>query len=359
MMGGINSQYSAYHRCPDSFFLRKQESVRHQKYAYAIIAVNREVHSMPDVVYEKKVTIREIVDFFKFEQLTGNANALDRWTVVPDVNRPGFELCGFYQMTEPRRIVVIGNKEEDFIKTMSEADQRARFPMLTDGLTPAIIITKNNPLPPILKETAEANNFPILRTSLETYRLITDLITYLDEKLAPEDTMSGVLLNVYGSGVLLVGESGMGKSETALELIRNGHVLVADDRVDVQHIHNDIYGHAPTIIKGLLEIRGIGIIDVEKMFGASALSDETQIDLVIDLVPFDPNTEYDRIGDEASRYTKILDVMIPTIILPVSAGRNVRVLIESAVTNFRLKQKGYDSADEIRSRFRRFAEVSR
>ena len=314
---------------------------------------------MPEFKYDKKVTIREIVDFFKFEQLTGDDHALDRWTVVPDINRPGFELCGYYKKTEPRRIVVIGSKETEFIKTMSEADQWERFPMLMDGLTPAIIITKNMELPPILKQVAQSNNFPVLRTSLETYRLITDLITYLDEKLSPEDTMSGVLLNVYGVGVLLVGESGMGKSETALELIRAGHVLISDDRVDVQHIHNDIYGHAPDILKGLLEIRGIGIIDVEKMFGASALSDETQIDLVISLVPFNHEVEYDRIGDELERYTKILDVMIPTIVLPISAGRNVRVLVESAVTNFRLKEKGYETADEIRNRFRRFAEVTK
>ena len=314
---------------------------------------------MPEFKYDKKVTIREIVDFFKFEQLTGDDHALDRWTVVPDINRPGFELCGYYKKTEPRRIVVIGSKETEFIKTMSEADQWERFPMLMDGLTPAIIITKNMELPPILKQVAQSNNFPVLRTSLETYRLITDLITYLDEKLSPEDTMSGVLLNVYGVGVLLVGESGMGKSETALELIRAGHVLISDDRVDVQHIHNDIYGHAPDILKGLLEIRGIGIIDVEKMFGASALSDETQIDLVISLVPFNHEVEYDRIGDVLERYTKILDVMIPTIVLPISAGRNVRVLVESAVTNFRLKEKGYDTADEIRNRFRRFAEVTK
>ena len=314
---------------------------------------------MPEFKYDKKVTIREIVDFFKFEQLTGDDHALDRWTVVPDINRPGFELCGYYKKTEPRRIVVIGSKETEFIKTMSEADQWERFPMLMDGLTPAIIITKNMELPPILKQVAQSNNFPVLRTSLETYRLITDLITYLDEKLSPEDTMSGVLLNVYGVGVLLVGESGMGKSETALELIRAGHVLISDDRVDVQHIHNAIYGHAPDILKGLLEIRGIGIIDVEKMFGASALSDETQIDLVISLVPFNHEVEYDRIGDELERYTKILDVMIPTIVLPISAGRNVRVLVESAVTNFRLKEKGYDTADEIRNRFRRFAEVTK
>ena len=152
---------------------------------------------MSETKYTKKVTIREIVQFFKFEQLTGNDHALDRWTVVPDINRPGFELCGFNRITEPRRIVVIGNKEIEFIATMTEQQQRERYPMLTDGLTPAIIITKNNELPPILKEIAEATNFPILRTSLETYRLIADIITFLDENLAKEDTMSGVLMDVY------------------------------------------------------------------------------------------------------------------------------------------------------------------
>ena len=310
---------------------------------------------MSDYTYDKKVTIREIVDFFKFEQLTGDERSLDRWTVVPDVNRPGFELCGFYRVTEPRRIVILGNKESEFIETMSEQDQRERFPLLTDGLTPALIITKSNALPPILKEVAEANNFPILRTSLETYRTITDIITYLDEKLAPEDTMSGVLLSVYGKGVLLLGESGMGKSETALELIRKGHVLVADDRVDVQHIHNNVYGHAPQIIQGLMEIRGIGVIDVEKMFGASALMESSKIDLVIRLEPYEANPEFNRVGDEAERFTSILNVLIPTVTLPISAGRNVAVLVESAVTNFRLQEAGFNSVDELKRRFSEFS----
>ena len=300
--------------------------------------------------YNKKVSIREIVEEFRLEQLTGDDKSLDRWTVVPDMNRPGFELCGFYQPTEPRRIVIIGNKETDFIKEMSEADQRERFPTITDGLTPAIIITKGNEIPPILKEVAEANNFPILRTNVATYRFTVDLIAFLDERLAAETTMSGVLMNVYGKGVLLTGESGMGKSETALELIGKKHVLIADDRVDIEHIHNSIFGHAPEIIKGLLEIRGIGIIDVEKMFGTSALGDKTQIDLIIELVPFDSKSEYNRIGDEEERYTDILGVLVPTLTLPISAGRNVGVLVESAVTNFQLQEKGFDSGTLIRKR---------
>jgi HPr kinase/phosphorylase len=314
---------------------------------------------MSEQQYTKKVTIREIVEFFNFEQMTGDDASLDRWTVVPDVNRPGFELCGFYKMTEPRRIVVIGNKESEFIRTMSEEDQRARFPMLTDGLTPAIIITKNNDLPPILKEVAEKADFPILRTGLETYRLMADIITFLDEKLAPEDTMTGVLMQVHGVGTMITGESGMGKSETALELIRQGNVLVSDDRVDVQHIHNNIIGHAPAIIKGLLEIRGIGVIDVEKMFGAMSLAEKAQIDLVVKLVPFESGAEYNRIGDETMRYTKILGAAIPTLILPVSAGRNTAALVESAVTNFRLLQAGFNSSDEIRDRFRNYSELNK
>ena len=308
---------------------------------------------MSEIRYGKKVTIREIVNFFKFEQLTGDDHALDRWTVVPDVNRPGSAPCGFYRLTAPTRLVSIGNKDSDFLLTMSEEDQRARYPMLTDGLTPAIIISRNNALPPVLEEVANANNFPILRTSLETYRLVTDLITFLDEKLAPEDTLSGVLMNVYGVGVLLMGESGMGKSETALELIDKGHVLISDDRVDVQHIHNSIIGQAPEMIRGLLKVRGVGIVPVEKTFGASALDDSTQIELVIKLVPFESDAEYNRVGDETNRFTRILDVLIPTVILPVSAGRNVSVLVESAVRNFRLTQAGYSSSDELRERFRR------
>jgi len=311
---------------------------------------------MSEFKYDKKVTVREIVQFFKFEQLTGNDSALDRWTVVPDINRPGFELCGFYKMTEPRRIVLIGNKESEFIRTMSEADQRARFPMLMDGLTPAIIITKSNDLPPILGELAQANNFPILRTSLETWRTVTDVITFLDEKLAPEDTMSGVLMQVYGKGVLLTGESGMGKSETALELIKNGQVLISDDRVDVMHIHNHVYGHSPEITRGLMEIRGIGIIDVEKMFGASALMDKARIELVIKLEPYESQPGFNRIGDEAERFTNILNVLIPTVTLPISAGRNVAVLVESAVTNSRLQEAGYNSADDLKRRFRAYTE---
>ena len=294
--------------------------------------------------YTKKVLVRDIANYFSLEQITGDKSSLERWVVVADMNRPGFELSGYFKLTDPRRIVIIGNKEIEYISHMTEEEQRERYPKITDGLTPMIIITRDNDVPPILKEVAEQSNFPIFRTPHETSRFQVDLVSYLDEELAPEDTISGVLLVVYGMGVLLTGESGIGKSETALELIRNGQVLVADDRVDVQRIHNHIHGHAPQLLKGRMELRGIGIIDAQRMYGASCVKDRNRIELVINLKHYNPNAEYERVGDSMPHFTKILGVMIPTIIMPVSPGRSVSALIESAVTNFQLKQSGYDAS---------------
>ncbi len=298
--------------------------------------------------YTKKVLVREIAKYFNLEQVTGDESSLDRWVVVADMNRPGFELSGYFKFTEPRRIVIIGQKEIEYISHMSEQEQRERYPKITDGFTPMLVVTRNNVVPPILVETAKQLNFPIFRTPQDTSRFQVDLVSFLDEKLAPEDTVSGVLLVVYGMGVLLTGESGIGKSETALELIRNGQVLVADDRVDVQRIHNHIHGHAPEILKGRMELRGIGIIDAQRMYGASCVKDRNRIELVIELKQFNPNTEYERVGDITPHFTNILNVMIPTIIMPVSPGRSVSALIESAVTNFQLKQSGFDASLRFR-----------
>ncbi|MBP3891209.1 MAG: HPr(Ser) kinase/phosphatase [Solobacterium sp.] len=306
--------------------------------------------------YSQKVMIKKIVDFFQMKQFTGDEKSLERWVIVPDVNRPGFELAGYFHKTEPRRIVIIGNKEMEYISHMSEEDQRARYPMITDGLTPMIVITNNNTCPPILKEIAEKENFPIFGTSQTTSRFAVDLVSYLDETLAEEDTVSGSLLVVYGKGVLLTGESGIGKSETALELIRSGHVLVSDDRVDVQRIHNHIHGHAPMLIEGKLEMRGIGIIDVRRMYGASCLKARNRIEMVIHLSHYNENHEYERIGDTKEEYTEILGVQIPTVELPVSPGRSTRIMVESAVTNQILKEQGYHSSKEFRDQLLEYLE---
>ncbi len=305
---------------------------------------------MADNAYTKKVMIQDIVDFFHLEQATGNKDSLNRWVVIPDVNRPGFELSGYFQPTEPRRVVIIGNKEIEYISHLTDEQQRERYQPITDGLTPMIIVTHYNEVPPVLMQVANERNFPIFRSKSDTYRLMVDLITYLDEKLAPEDTLSGDLLVVYGKGVLLTGESGMGKSETALELIRDGQVLVADDRVDVQKIHNELFGHAPQLLKGMLEIRGIGIIDVERMYGANVLSSRSKIDLNIHLVSFKGADEYERIGDEMVQYRTILGIDVPTMEIPVSPGRSMMALVETAVTNFILKEEGYNSTENFKKK---------
>ena len=300
--------------------------------------------------FNEKVTVNEILEHFKFERITGNEESLKRWVVVPDVNRPGLELAGFLDTTEPRRVVLIGDKEEAFIKTLDEETQRKRFELLMDGYTPALILANGRECPEILKKVAEERNFPVFRTDSPTYRVMADLIAFLDAKLAPEDIIHGELLSVYGKGVLILGDSGMGKSEIALELIRRGHVLIADDRVDVSRINNRIVGHAPELLKGMLEIRGVGIIDVTKMFGGATVLDSCDIQQVIQLEKFDYNKEYCRVGDDEDSYYSVLGLDIPMTTLPIKEGRSMGVLIEAIVTNQRLKEQGFHSAQEFNRR---------
>ncbi|EFC05454.1 HPr(Ser) kinase/phosphatase [Bulleidia extructa W1219] len=300
---------------------------------------------------KKNVTIQEIINFFHFTQVTGDEKALQNFTKDNDINRPGFELMGNFRDSVPSRLVLIGNKETRYINNMPEDIQEKRFRQLLEYYSAAIIVTHDNPVPKIMKRLAQELNFPILSTPLETQQVTAELISFLDEQLAEEDTKHGVLVSVDGVGVLIMGASGMGKSETALELIHHGHILIADDRVDICHIHNDLYGRAPEILKGLLEIRGIGIIDVEKMFGVSAIRHRSKIDLVIDLVPFDSQAEYDRIGGEDLEHMEILGVSVPKLTLPISAGRSLSVLVETAVRHYMLVKTGNAGAKIIEKRF--------
>ncbi|MEG2328542.1 HPr(Ser) kinase/phosphatase [Anaerorhabdus sp.] len=306
---------------------------------------------------EGKVMIRELVDYFKFEQVTGNEESLNRWVIVPDLNRPGLELAGFFKETETKRIVIMGDKELAFIETLDEETQRQRFRGITDAYTPMIVFSRNREVPEILIEVASEMNFPIFKSDLPSYRLMVDLVSFLDERLAPCDNIHGVLLSVYGKGVLITGESGMGKSEIALELIRRGHVLIADDRVDIAKIHNTLVGKSPELLEGMLEIRGIGIIDVAKMFGASSLLTKDNVDVVIKLEKYNDSKDYARVGIEEDEFTSILEIEVPTIVLPVKEGRSMAVLVESAVTNFALKQAGFNSAKEFEARVLRFIQA--
>jgi len=230
-----------------------------------------------------KVTIQQLSQFFNFEQLTGDESSLTRCIVVADVNRPGLELAGFKEKSDPKRMTLIGQKEIAYIQTLSEEIQRERFDYLTNNIVPCIVITHSEEIPPLLKEIADKKNFPIFATDLPTNRIMVDIVSYLDEKLADFDNIHGVLMSIFGKGILITGESGVGKSELALDLINRGHVLVADDRIDAYRIHNTIIGKAPELLRGYLEIRGVGIIDVVKMFGARAILDDIHIEYIIHL----------------------------------------------------------------------------
>ena len=299
---------------------------------------------------KKKVTVKDLMNQLGYECITGDENALNREIKVPDVNRPGLELTGYYLHSQRERVVLLGNKEMGFISGMSNEVQYSSFDFLTQKETPCIIITRGSTCPTRLKEIAQRKNFPILLSKDTTSRTMVEVITYLDEKLAPVETLHGVFVQIYGKGVLITGESGMGKSEIALELIKKGHLLVADDRVDCALIHKQIIGQAPEILKQMLEIRGVGVINVSKMFGVASVLDKALVDLNIHIEPWTPDKQYDRIGIEEKKYTDILGVQIPKLIIPVKEGRSMGVIIESAVTNYLLSSVGQDSAKEFEQR---------
>lgn len=299
---------------------------------------------------EKKVLVKDLVAKFKFEQISGDEEALLREIKVADTNRPGLELAGFFANTQLKRIMILGDKEIAYINTMTKAQQQLSFEFLINDVTPAIVITKSHPCPPLLYEIAMRKNFPIFLSKEPTYKLIVGIITYLDEALAPVETIHGSLLSIYGKGVLICGESGMGKSEIALELIKRGHLLVADDRVDCYRLHDILEGRPAELLRNMLEIRGVGIIDVSRMFGISAVIPKSEINFIVKLEKFDPEANYDRIGSENRLSENLLGVDIPKMVLPVKEGRSMAVIIESAVTNLRLIELGIDSSREFEER---------
>ncbi len=298
-----------------------------------------------------KALISDLKDFFKFEQVCGGAEALNRWVIIPDINRPGLELGGYFVGSEPRRIIIMGNKESLYMKTLEPSVLKDRLEKLSDEFTPCMIFSKDVEIPPVLIELGDYKNFAIFKSTMPTYQLMVDVISYLSEKLAPNINVHGVLISVYGKGILITGDSGMGKSETALELIKKGHILVADDRVDVYKYHNAVFGTSTELLAGMLEIRGIGIIDVNMMFGASATLTKSDIDFVISLEKWNEDKQYMRVGIESEeQFYEVLGVQIPMQTIPVKEGRNIAVLVESAVTNFNLKEKGINSAKEFEKR---------
>lgn len=296
----------------------------------------------------KSIQLKELLKQPFYNQVTGNEESLNREVFVAELNRPGFELAGFFKHTDFRRIILFGEKEMAFITEMSEESRLAIFSKLVNDETPCIIIAKGNKSPDILKSIAIKRNFPIFETTQSTGRVSIELTSLLDEALAAETLIHGVFLNIYGKGVVIRGDSGIGKSEIALELIKRGHFLIADDAIELYHIGQGIVGKAPEVLKNLLEIRGIGVIDASKMFGVASVLPKDNVDLIIQLERWLPSREYTRVGvEEDDVMEEILSVQIPKIVVPVTGGRSMSVIIEAAVMNMQLKDSGFDSSKEF------------
>ena len=263
------------------------------------------------------------------------------------LSRPGMELTGFvdyFKNSAKRRVQLIGTKEWNYLQTLDEETLRDRVQLLFNELTPAIVFSKNFDVPEVMKELSVSSGVPILRSKMETSALFATMFNYLQDEMSPVESFHGVLVDVNGIGVLITGKSSIGKSETALELIRRGHQLIADDRVDVSEKEvGVVFGKAPDILKKFIEIRGIGIINVVEMFGAGAYRHKKRITLVVELEDWSPEKEYNRIG-LFNDTMKFFETEVAKITIPVKTGRSIASLIEVAAMNHRLKLMGYDAA---------------
>ena len=263
------------------------------------------------------------------------------------VDRPGLRLAGFFSYFEAARILLIGLTEHEYMHSFPSEQRKEMIQKLFDcGEIPCVIFARDLPVLPEFMECARATQTPIFRTGKMTSSIMVDLCIYLNRLLAPSTTVHGVLMDVFGAGILLTGNSGVGKSETAMELIKRGHRLVADDSVVIKRVENKLIGTAPDRIRYFMELRGIGIINIKNMYGSGSILNEKEVELVMEMEPWRRDKEYDRIGGEQNK-EEILGLKIPKLIIPVSPGRNLAILIEVAARNQRLKNMGYDAAQEL------------
>ena len=266
---------------------------------------------------------------------------------VPDVARPGMQLTGYFDHYDPMRIQVLGNVEISYLSRLDPRERGVILDRLFSYKFPALLITRNMPVGPQTLEMAKKHNVTVLRSMEPTSAITSSIITYLNAALAPRVTRHGVLMEVYGEGVLLIGESGIGKSETAIELLKRGHRLIADDAVEIRKISGStLVGTAPELIRNYIELRGIGIINVAQLFGMGAVKIENEVNLVVNIVPWNTHEVYDRLGLE-DQYTEILGVKIPMNTIPVTPGRNLAVILEVAAMNNRQRKFGYNPALEF------------
>ncbi len=296
------------------------------------------------------VKLGDIAKEFEFENVFVPENWEEIKVTTPEVNRPGLEISGFYAHFDNNRLQVIGNVEYGYLNQLTAEKRYESCKSLFETKIPALIVTRGlHPFDEMVK-AAEETKTPLFSVKESAAELMANIISDLNVRLAERITRHGVLVEVYGEGILLLGESGVGKSETAMELLKRGHRLIADDAVEIKKVSKKtLVGSSPEMIRHLIEIRGIGIVDVRRLFGMGAVKETEKIDLVINLEKWDENTHYDRFGlDE--QYTEILGIKVTSLKIPIRPGRNLAVIIEVASMNNRLKKMGYNSAKELNKR---------
>ena len=300
-----------------------------------------------------RMPLSRLIEKFQLEVIYAPEDINAVMITTSDVARPGLPLVGFCEYFDNSRVQIMGKVEFTYLEELSAAERIMRLDKFFSLDFPALVITRGLQIFPEMRDLAEKYDIPLLRCEHGTSQFMSMVIRYLSEQLAPCKTRHGVLCEIYGEGILIMGESGVGKSEAAIELVKRGHRLVADDAVEIKKISDSaLIGSSPEIIRHFVEVRGIGIIDVKEIFGMGAIKDEQQIDMVIHLEPWDKEKQYDRLG-MIDEYTNIMGINVPSITIPVKLGRNIAVIVEVAAMNNRQKKMGYNAAVELNKRIMR------
>ena len=289
------------------------------------------------------VLVREVIEKLRLDIVYGEGEVLEKEIITADITRPGLEMTGYFDYYTPERIQLLGMKEWSYLVTMPSKNRYQVLKKMFLSETPAVIVARGLVVPEEMLKAARECEVAILTSRTSTSRLSGQLSSYLDSRLAERTSVHGVLMDIYGMGVLIQGDSGIGKSETGLELVKRGHRLVADDRVDIYAKDEmTLWGEPAEILKHLLEIRGVGIIDIMSLYGASAVKDSSQVQLAVYLENYDTHKTFDRLGNNAEEL-EVSGVSIPRIRIPVKTGRNISVVIEAAAMNYRAKEMGFDA----------------
>lgn len=296
------------------------------------------------------IPLTKIIEEFELEKIYEPKDIETVLIECADINRPGLQMVGFFDHFDKKRIQIMGMVEFTYLEQFTADEREDKLDKFFALEFPALVITRGMQIFPEMIEYAEKYNVPLLRTEDTTSAFMSAVISYLNVQIAPRRTRHGVLVEVYGEGILILGESGVGKSETAIELVKRGHRLVADDAVEIKRVSDKtLVGASPTIIRHFVELRGIGIIDVKEIFGIGAIKDTESIDMIIHLEPWEDGKQYDRLG-MVDEYTNIMGINVPSLTIPVKLGRNLAVIVEVAAMNNRQKRMGYNAAVELNNR---------